>query len=100
MSVEEIKDLKELTDFRAIPLLFHDKKEKLLKLLIDNKMNIIGIAKELKMNPGTVRRHLDDLISMDLVELIETVKNEYGQKEKYYRASAKRFKVLIDFVWP
>ena len=95
-----IKDLKQITDYEAIPLLFHEKKELLLKLLIDNKLNIISIAKKLKMNPGTVRRHLDDLIAMELVELVETVKNNYGQKEKFYRASAKTFEININFKWP
>lgn len=96
----EIASSKIIDDFEAIPYLRHDKKSEVLKLLIKSELNIISISNILKMNPGTVRRHLDDLLRVELVELVKTEKNEYGQKEKYYRSTAKRFNIRIEFDWP
>ncbi|MCY3410789.1 MAG: winged helix-turn-helix transcriptional regulator [Candidatus Heimdallarchaeota archaeon] len=97
---KEIPYYREITDFETVPMLFHDKKSKILRLLLEKQMNIQAIAKATKMNPGTVRRHLDDLALKDLVVLVDIVKNDYNQNEKYYRATALKFRVNIEFEWP
>ena len=53
-----------------------------------------------KLNPGTIRRHLDELIEKNLIFLVRTEKTNFGQIMKYYRASAKKFLVRINFDWP
>lgn len=100
MSSVTIEDVKIIQDFSAIPYFFHEKKKMLLKLLIKHEENIMSLKKYTKMNPGTIRRHLDDLIEKDLVKLVRTEINAYGQKEKYYRVTGRKFKVSIEFMWP
>ena len=56
------------------------------------------LKKETNLNPGTIKRYLDDLVSKDLVRLTRKVQNEYGFFLKYYRATAKLFVIHIE--WP
>ncbi|MFW9924266.1 MAG: ArsR family transcriptional regulator [Candidatus Thorarchaeota archaeon] len=95
---QSIKDEIQLTNPEAIPIIFHPKKEEILKLLISKEMTIIDISHATGMNPGTVKRHLDDLLQYDLVFISREKINEFGIMMKYYRASAKSFKFNIK--WP
>lgn len=97
---EEPPEKKRITDFRAIPLLFHKKKKKILEVLMKEELHILGLKERTGMNPGTIRRHLDDLIEFDLVQRTRTTESEYGQKIKLYRATGVKFVVDIHFEWP
>ncbi|MCY3410701.1 MAG: winged helix-turn-helix transcriptional regulator [Candidatus Heimdallarchaeota archaeon] len=96
----KIVDIKVISDYEAVSHLYHQKKQLILKLLIEKEMNIISIKKATGMNPGTIKRHLDDLIKKNLVALSSTKDNNYGQKEKYYRATGKEFSIEVNFKWP
>ena len=95
-----IKSEMEISDYEVIPHLFHDRKSEILKLLIEEKMNLSEIGEIVNLNPGTVRRYLDELMRFDLIKVIETRKNKYGQIMKYYRAAAKKYEIKIRFSWP
>ncbi|MFX0211433.1 MAG: ArsR family transcriptional regulator [Candidatus Hodarchaeota archaeon] len=69
----------------------------MLKLLKEGAMNIIELSKALEWNPGTVKRHIDQLLLYNLIYLSQTVKNEFGFTLKYYRASAILYKILIEW---
>ncbi len=94
----EIKDDLIVTDARVIPVLFHEKRESIMKLLIENPRNIIDLSKVTKMNPGTIKRHVDLLVQHGLAILSAIDTNEYGIKLKYYRSTARKF--TFSFTWP
>ncbi|MFX0133968.1 MAG: winged helix-turn-helix domain-containing protein [Candidatus Hodarchaeota archaeon] len=87
-----------ITDPTTVPILFHDKKQMILKLLIEKEMTIIDLKKETRLNPGTIKRHLNDLIDKNLVIQSSTAKSEYGIMMKYYRATASQF--IFKLIWP
>ena len=94
----EIEKTKKISDPSAVSILFHEKKQELLKLLIENDLNIREMENLTKLNPGTIKRHLDDLLEKNLVFQSQTIKNEYGFTLKYYRAVAKKF--IVNIEWP
>ena len=87
-----------LTDPCAVPIVFHEKKGQILKLLIEKEMTIIDLKHATGMNPGTVKRHLDDLLQHDLILIAKEQLSEYSIMMKFYRAVAKKFSFNID--WP
>jgi hypothetical protein len=89
---------KEINDPSVVPILFHKKKQMILNLLLKKEFNIMELKKKTNLNPGTIKRYLDDLVSKDLVQLTRKVQNEYGFFLKYYRATAKSFVIHIE--WP
>ncbi len=94
----QIKEEIDVTDPAVIPIIFHEKKSLILQLLIKKEMTIIDLKKTIKMNPGTIKRHINDLLKYNLVFVSRTEKNEFSIIMKYYRASAKRFNFEIS--WP
>ncbi|MHA2362682.1 MAG: winged helix-turn-helix domain-containing protein [Candidatus Hodarchaeales archaeon] len=97
-SDEKIAKVKEITDPETVPILFHEKKEELLALLVQKEMNIIELKNETKINPGTIKRHLNDLIEKGLIRQSREEKNIYGVLMKFYRATAKQF--IVSIKWP
>ena len=79
-------------------ILIHKQKREVLKVLIEQELNIKEIENITKINPGTIKRHLDDLVENGLVLQTQTIKNEYGFVLKYYRAVVK--KLIVNFEWP
>nr|MDO8111233.1 winged helix-turn-helix domain-containing protein [Candidatus Sigynarchaeota archaeon] len=82
----------------TVPVLFHEQREAIMRLLIEKACNIIELSKATKMNPGTIKRHVDMLVDHGLVFLAILDTNEYGIKLKYYRAVARKF--VFSFGWP
>ena len=87
-----------ITNPATVPILFHPKKEEILRLLIKKEMTIIELKHATGLNPGTVKRHLTDLLNHKLVFISHEKVNEFSIVMKYYRASAKEFK--FDIIWP
>ena len=97
-NLNQVRENIKITDPAVIPIIFHKKKSLILQLLIKKEMTIIDLKKATKMNPGTVKRHINDLLKYNLVFVSRTVKNEFSIKMKYYSASAKTFNFEIG--WP
>ncbi|MFX1254799.1 MAG: winged helix-turn-helix domain-containing protein [Promethearchaeota archaeon] len=95
---DQIIPEKVITDHEAVPILFHSQKQKILKFLLEKEMTIIDLKKATNMNPGTIKRHLTDLVKKGLVKQSRTVINKYSITMKYYRATAKQF--IIKIKWP
>ena len=95
---ESILPEKTITSPEAVPILFHEKKKEILEELVKKEMTIIDIKNKIKMNPGTIKRHLEDLVSANLAIQTRTEKNIYGVNMKYYRATAREF--VINLKWP
>lgn len=94
----DIPQVKVISDPAVVPVLFHPKKQFILKLLIKKELNIMELKQETNLNPGTIKRYLDDLVSKELGFQTRKVQNEYGFFLKYYRATAKSFVIHIE--WP
>lgn len=82
----------------AVPIVFHEKKGQILKLLIKKEMTIIDLKHATGMNPGTIKRHLDDLLQYDLILISKEQLSEYSIMMKFYRAVAKKF--VFNIEWP
>ena len=100
MELKDIPSEKLIEDFETIPFFLHKQRSLMLRLLIKDEYTIIDLKEKTKLNPGTIRRHLDELIEKELVFLVRTEKTNFGQKMKYYRATARKFLVRINFDWP
>ena len=88
---EDINPEMKIFDPKAIPVLYHEKKGEILKLLIKKEMNISKLSKKLEINPGTIKRHLGDLLKYDLIRSIRKKTNDFNLTETYYRATAKKY---------
>lgn len=93
----KIAELKTIHDPIVVPIIFHEKKQMILELLIETDHTIMELKKKTSINPGTIKRHLDDLVETGLVCQTYNIKNEYGFTLKYYRAVAKKFHIVLDF---
>ncbi len=94
---DEILENIELHDPNVVQHLFHDVKSKILNFLIRQKATLRTIAKELNINPGTIKRHLVDLKDFGLIRVVSEEQNEFGINQIYYRAVAKNFIVILDY---
>ena len=94
----KIKEEATITNPSAVPIVFHEKKGMLLKLLVEKEMTIIDLKKETGLNPGTIKRHLEDLLQHGLIFITKEQINEYGIVMKFYRATAK--KLIFKLTWP
>jgi DNA-binding transcriptional ArsR family regulator len=98
IKISEIQEEVFISDPSAVSVLFHEKKQEILKLLVKEDLNIKDIENLTGLNPGSIKRHLDDLLDKKLVFLSQTIKNEYGFILKYYRASARKY--IVNLEWP
>jgi DNA-binding MarR family transcriptional regulator len=94
----ELISSKQLTDHEAIFVLFHKQKQEILRLLIENEFTLYDLRKITKWNPGTIKRHLNDLMQYGFITQTRTEVNSFSMIMKYYRATAKKFEFHI--VWP
>ena len=86
-----------LSDPSAVAIVFHEKKGMILKLLIEKEMTIIELKHATGLNPGTIKRHLDDLLKCNLIKISKEQLCEYSIVMKFYRAVAKKF--TFDITW-
>ncbi len=93
--IQEIKDKLIITDSSLVLIVLHDKKKLILEHLLEKDMTIQDLRQTIGLNPGTIKRHLDDLKKHNLVFESRIEKNDYNITMKYYRAVAKSFKISI-----
>lgn len=93
----QIKDIITISNPSAVPIVFHEKKGAILKLLIEKEMTIIDLKHVTGMNPGTIKRHLNDLLEYGLIQISRTQISEHSIVMKYYRAVAKE--IEFDIKW-
>jgi DNA-binding transcriptional ArsR family regulator len=95
----KVLDLLKITSPVRARALLHDDKRKIISLLIEHKaMTIQQLSKKTKINPGTIKRHIDDLINNELVFMIFDDRSEYNVKMKFYSSYARKF--IIDIKIP
>jgi DNA-binding MarR family transcriptional regulator len=85
-----------VTDPRMAQALMHKDKYAILLQLIPAERKIIELAELCKINSGTIKRYLDDLIAVGLVTQSRVIINRQNIKQKYYRAVAAKFIIHIE----
>ena len=93
--IQEIKDELIITDSSLVLIVLHDKKKLILEHLLEKEMTIQDLSQTIGLNPGTIKRHLQNLLDHELIFSPRTVKNDYNIKMTYYRAVARSFKISI-----
>ena len=95
---DSIADEKRIHDPELALKIMHGEKMQLLHHLVKEAYNIQELKNLTNMNPGTIKRHLDDLCKAKLVFIQRETKNDYNIRMKFYRARAKKF--IIEFTVP
>ncbi len=93
---ELVQDSLLITSPEIARILLHDDKKRILTLLIQkDEMTIQELTNATAINPGTIKRHIDDLIRNKLAFKSNQKRSEYNVKMKYYSAVAKEFTIKI-----
>jgi len=92
---QEIQDELIITDSSLVLIVLHDKKKLILEHLLENEMTIQDLSQAIGLNPGTIKRHLKNLLENKLIFSPRHTFNDYNIKMTYYRAVAKSFKISI-----
>ena len=88
---------KTFTQPDVVPSLFHEKRQEILSILIDKEMTVYELKNTLNMNPGVVKRHIDNLLQHGLIKQTHQEQNRMGMTLKYYRAVATKFIVKLEW---
>jgi DNA-binding transcriptional ArsR family regulator len=91
-----MKDLEIISDPNTIKVLF-DKVRALIvfKYLVNEEMTVKQLADAIGKNPGNVLRHIERLKSVGLVRQVRTEKTTTGIVQRYYRATAREYRLGI-----
>jgi len=91
-----MKDLEIISDPNTIKVLF-DKIRLLIvfKYLVNQEMTVKQLADAIGKNPGNVLRHIERLKSVGLVQQVRTEKTTTGIVQRYYRATAREYRLGI-----
>ncbi len=91
-----MKDLEIISDPNTIKVLF-DKIRALIvfKYLVNQEMTVKQLADAIGKNPGNVLRHIERLKSVGLVQQVRTEKTTTGIVQRYYRATAREYRLGI-----
>ena len=95
---ERIQDGIRITDPKLARILLHRDKKRIISDLIEKEMTIQELSSSTEINPGTIKRHLDNLISNKLVFMSRQERTKYNVKQKFYSAVARQF--IIDIKIP
>lgn len=85
-----------VNDPQIIPLLLNDQKWLILEKLIQTPKTIRQLSDELHINPGTIKRHIEDLLVKRLIVPSKAEMNEHGITLKFYRAVAKKYIIHLE----
>lgn len=81
----------------VVTSLFHDKRQEILSLLVDQEMTVYDLKSAMNINPGVVKRHIDNLLENGLIVQTRQDHNDRGMTLKYYRAVANKFIIHIEW---
>jgi len=91
-----MKDLEIITDPNTIKVLFDKTRAVLVfKYLVNEAMTVKQLADAIGKNPGNVLRHIDRLKNAGLVRQVRTEKTNTGIVQRYYRATAREYRLGI-----
>jgi hypothetical protein len=82
-----------VSDPKLIRIILHEQKLLILNEILREMKNIQELKEMTGLNPGTVKRNLDELIENQLVQIVAIKKSDYNITMKYYQAVAKEFEI-------
>ncbi len=91
-----MKDLEVISDPRTIKVLFEPTRAAIMfKYLVNGAMTVKQLADALGKNPGTILHHIDKLREVGLVVQERTEQTVTGIVQRYYRATAREYRLGI-----
>jgi predicted ArsR family transcriptional regulator len=91
-----MKDLEIISDPKTIKILFEPTRAAIVfKYLVNGSMTVKQLADALGKNPGTILHHIDKLKNADLVVQERTEQTVTGIVQRYYRATAREYRLGI-----
>ncbi|MHA1882401.1 MAG: winged helix-turn-helix domain-containing protein [Candidatus Thorarchaeota archaeon] len=94
--VKPMKDLEIISDPKTIKILFEPTRAAIVfKYLVNGSMTVKQLSDALGKNPGTILHHIDKLKSADLVLQERTEMTVTGIVQRYYRATAREYRLGI-----
>jgi predicted transcriptional regulator len=94
----KIEDSLIITDPKEILIVLHDQRKQILNELLHTMKNIQELSEATHLNPGTVKRNLEELMSHGYVFIAAVRQNDYKMTMKYYQAKAKQ--IIIKYSLP
>lgn len=92
----KMKDLEIITDPNTIKVLFDKIRAVIVfKYLVNEEMTVKQLADAIGKNPGNVLRHIERLKSVGLVQQVRTEKTTTGIVQRFYRATAREYRLGI-----
>ncbi len=82
-----------VTDPKVIRVILHEQKLQILNILLHEMKNIQELKNLTQINPGTIKRNLDELMEYGLIFIAAIKKSDYNITMKYYRATANRIEI-------
>ncbi len=91
-----VRDKLVVTDPKVIRVVLHEQKLQILNILVHEMKNIQELRDLTQINPGTIKRNLDELMEYGLIFIAAIKKSDYNITMKYYRATANRIEISFD----
>lgn len=88
-----IKEKIIVSDPKLIRIILHEQKMLILNAILREMKNIQELKEITGLNPGTIKRNLDELMEFKLVQIMSIKKSEYNITMKYYQAVAAQFEI-------
>jgi predicted transcriptional regulator len=88
-----VRDRLVVTDPKVIRVVLHEQKLQILNILVHDMKNIQELKELTKINPGTIKRNLDELMEHGLIFIAAIKKSDYNITMKYYRATANHIEI-------
>ena len=93
---KQIKEFVVVTNPKIIKLLLDEtRKEIVFTYLVNQPMTVKQLSVAMNKKPGTVLHHVQKLKNAKVIELVETRETPRGIVERYYRATAREFRLGI-----
>jgi DNA-binding transcriptional ArsR family regulator len=91
-----MKDLEIISDPKTIKVLFEPTRSEIVfRYLVNGSMTVKQLSDALGKNPGTILHHIDKLKDVGLVVQDYTEQTVTGIVQRYYRATAREYRIGI-----
>ncbi|MFX1260862.1 MAG: winged helix-turn-helix domain-containing protein [Promethearchaeota archaeon] len=91
-----MKDLQVITDAKKIKVLFEPTRASIVfQYLVNGSYTVKQLSEELDKNPGTILHHIQKLQDIGVVVQERTEMTTTGIVQRYYRATAKEYRLGI-----
>jgi DNA-binding transcriptional ArsR family regulator len=95
----EPKEFEVITDIGKIKLLLESsRREIVFRYLVAREMTVKQLADAMRKTPGNILHHVNKLKKAGIIKQVRTRETETGIVERYYRATAKDFRLGISEV--